>query len=206
MLLRDTEERVMGDRQWGKMKVTGHGLWVMGKRKKEGYRSWVMGYGTRKFFVFFVFITYNLLPITYDLLPITYYPSSTCAQDTAQQKQQQVKRTIEEERLNILKGDIQKEIEQYKKLKKDIDDAQKSLEEKNQEKLVKVVKMFEAMPAEEAARRMEKLDEDIAVSILASLKPKAAGKILAQMESEKAAALSQKILARGKVSQEKTSR
>lgn len=157
-----------------------------------------MGYGTRIFFVF-------LFSITYNLLPVTYYLSSTCAQEPAQQKQQPVKRSMEEERLNILKTDIRKEIEQYKKLKKDIDAAQKSLEEKNREKLARVVKIFEAMPPEEAARRMEKLDEDVAVSILASLKPKSAGKILAQMESEKAAVLAEKILARGKVSQEKNS-
>ncbi|MFZ6008041.1 MAG: magnesium transporter MgtE N-terminal domain-containing protein, partial [Nitrospirota bacterium] len=73
------------------------------------------------------------------------------------------------------------------------------------EGLLKVAKMYEAMPPEEAARKLEKLDEDVAVIILNSLKPKTAGKILAQMENDKAASLSKKILIKGKVLQEKTS-
>lgn len=161
-------------------------------------------------------LCYLLFTTCYLLLATGYF---LYAQEAGQQRQAQTarqgnaaatsreteKKTIEEERLNILKDDIRKEIDQYKKLKKDIDDAQKSLDEQNREKLAKVVKMFEAMPADEAARKMEKLDDDIAVSILSALKPKTAGKILAQMENEKAAALSQKILARGKVAPEKTS-
>lgn len=122
----------------------------------------------------------------------------------AQQPVQQ--KSLEEERLKILKADIQKEIEELKKLKKEIEDAQKALDEKSQEKLAKVAKMYESMLPEEAARKLEKLDEDTAVIILNSLKPKTAGKILAQMENEKAASLSKKLLIKGRVLQEKTSR
>lgn len=115
-------------------------------------------------------------------------------------------RTIEEERLNILKTDIQKEIDQYKKLKKEMEEAQKTVDEKSQEKLARVAKMFEAMPVEDAARKLEKLDEDTAVAILTAVKPKTAGKILAQIETEKAVSLSKKILSKGPPAQEKTSR
>ncbi|MBI3593005.1 MAG: hypothetical protein HY099_05965 [Nitrospirae bacterium] len=134
-------------------------------------------------------------------------------QSQLQQKQQQPlqqgvpakQRTLEEERLNILKADIQKEIANYKRLRQEIDEAQKVIDEKAKERLMKVVKMYEAIPSEEAARRLEKLDEDIAVSILTSLKPKTAGKILAQMENERAVSLSKRIIVKGKVPQEKTS-
>lgn len=123
-------------------------------------------------------------------------------QPTAQQKSPA---SLEEERLTILKADIKKEIERLEKLKKEIEEAQKALDVKIQEGLLKVAKMYESMPAEEAARKLEKLDEDAAVIILNSLKPKTAGKILAQMENDKAASLSKKLLIKGKVLQEKTS-
>ncbi|MCL4536496.1 MAG: hypothetical protein M1610_02735 [Nitrospirae bacterium] len=140
--------------------------------------------------------------MTYNLLPITYHLSF------AQQKEQQPaaqQRSLEEDRLNILKADIKKEIERLEKLKKEMEGVQKALDLKIQEGLLKVAKMYEAMPPEEAARKLEKLDEDTAVIILNSLKPKIAGKILAQMESDRAASLSKKILIKGKVLQEKTS-
>lgn len=163
--------------------------------EKKDHRSWVMGYRLRLFIFFLFFMTYNLLPITYHL-------------SFAQQKEQQPaaqQRSLEEDRLNILKADIKKEIERLEKLKKEMEGVQKALDLKIQEGLLKVAKMYEAMPPEEAARRLEKLDEDTAVIILNSLKPKTAGKILAQMESDRAASLSKKILIKGKVLQEKTS-
>ncbi len=163
--------------------------------EKKDHRSWVMGYRLRLFIFFLFFMTYNLLPITYHL-------------SFAQQKEQQPaaqQRSLEEDRLNILKADIKKEIERLEKLKKEMEGVQKALDLKIQEGLLKVAKMYEAMPPEEAARKLEKLDEDTAVIILNSLKPKTAGKILAQMESDRAASLSKKILIKGKVLQEKTS-
>jgi len=128
----------------------------------------------------------------------------TYAQQPAAQ-QKSLPASLEEERLNILRSDVKKEIERLEKLKKEIEEAQKALDIKIQEGLLKVAKMYEAMPPEEAARKLEKLDEDAAVIILNSLKPKTAGKILAQMENDKAASLSKKILIKGKVLQEKTS-
>ncbi|GER94447.1 hypothetical protein A45J_2210 [hot springs metagenome] len=125
------------------------------------------------------------------------------AQQPAAQQRSSV--SLEEERLIILKADIKKEIERLEKLKKEIEEAQKALDMKIQEGLLKVAKMYESMPPEEAARKLEKLDEDIAVIILNSLKPKTAGKILAQMENDKAASISKKILIKGKVLQEKSS-
>lgn len=172
-------------------------------------------------FYIFIIALLSLYLIAYNLLP---QASSVGAQEQKQQdappEQQEAtvkniddknargagRRTLEEERLNIIKADIQKEIEEYKKLKKEIEDARKSLDLKNQEKLVKVGKMFESMPPEDAAQKLDKLDEDTAVAILTSIKPKAAGRILALMENEKAASLSKKIIEKGKVEQEKTSR
>jgi flagellar motility protein MotE (MotC chaperone) len=102
--------------------------------------------------------------------------------------------SLEEERLKILKADIQAQIEQLKKLKQELEQEKKGLEGKKKEQLVKVAKIYESMPAEEAAKAIEKLDDDTAILILTSLKPRTAGKVLGQIESARAASLSKKAL------------
>ena len=119
---------------------------------------------------------------------------------TAQEKKPEVKAatSLEEERLKILRADLQAQIEQLKKLKQELEVMQKGLEGKRQEQLTKVVKIYEAMAAEDAAKAIEKLDDDTAVQILSSLKARSAGKIMGQLDPAKAAALSKKVLVRGK--------
>ena len=123
-----------------------------------------------------------------------------CNAATAQEKKPDAKAgtSIEEERLRILKADIQAQIEQLKKLKQEIAEVQKGLEGKRQEQFNKVVKMYESMSAEEAAKAIEKLDDDTAAQILSSMKPRSSGKIMGQLEPAKAATLSKKVLNRGK--------
>ena len=122
----------------------------------------------------------------------------------AQEKKQEPKpgaaqgSSIEEERLKVLKADLQSQMEQLKKLKQELEEQRKGAEGKKQEQTAKVVKMFEAMPAEEAAKTLEKLDDDTAVLILISLKAKSAGKVLAQIDPARAAALSKKALLKAK--------
>src|SRR5208282_5231404 len=143
----------------------------MGKNKTTGH-------GWRIFFIILFSITYSLLPIaycpSYILLPIAYNLSFAQEQTQQQPKQQG---SIEEERLSIIKSDIQKEVEHNEKLKKEIEEAQKNIDENTKERLLKVSKIYEAMPAEEAAKRLEKLDENTAVAIISMLKPRAAGGI-----------------------------
>lgn len=74
----------------------------------------------------------------------------------------------------------------------------KAVDKDRQEQQLKVAKMYESMQPEDAARRLEKIDEESALVILTTLKPKAAGKILAQMDTEKAAALSRRMLKKPK--------
>lgn len=103
-------------------------------------------------------------------------------------------RSLEEERLLILKADIKREIERHERLKREVEEAKRSLEVMRQERLDKVARIYAAMPPEEAARKLEMLDENTAVSILVSLSPRIAGRILANVESEIAASLSEKML------------
>lgn len=110
------------------------------------------------------------------------------------QDQKQQQGPLDKERLDIIKSDIQKEIRYNEKLKKDIEDAQKSMDEATQQRLLKVSKIYEAMAPEEAAKTLEKLDEDTAAAILGNLKPRKAGAILGQMDSDKSASISKKLI------------
>jgi len=60
--------------------------------------------------------------------------------------------------------------------------------------LGQLVKMYESMPAEEAAARIERMTNRKALEILRLLKSKAAGAILAQVKVDRAAKLSEEFL------------
>jgi|GEM_PF-5737819 len=120
------------------------------------------------------------------------------AQPAASQAEQPKPKTIEEDRLGIVKADIKKELEEYRKIRQEIEEMRKAVDKDRQEQQLKVAKMYESMQPEDAARRLEKIDEESALVILTTLKPKAAGKILAQMDTEKAAALSRRMLKKPK--------
>lgn len=57
-----------------------------------------------------------------------------------------------------------------------------------------LAKMYESMPSEEAAARLEKMPEHKAIEILRIVKPKTAGAILAQVRVERAAKLTEQLL------------
>ncbi len=128
---------------------------------------------------------------------MTFHSRSAYAQEQAPQQQTKQQESIEDERLSIIKSDIQKEVEHNEKLKKEIEEAQKQIDENTKERLLKVSKIYEAMPPEEAAKRLEKLDENTAVAIISMLKPRTAGGILAVMDSDKAASISKRIITKG---------
>jgi flagellar motility protein MotE (MotC chaperone) len=63
------------------------------------------------------------------------------------------------------------------------------------QQLAQLAKMYESMPAEEAAARIERMPDRKALEILRSLKSKAAGAILSQVKVERAAKLTEELLA-----------
>lgn len=109
--------------------------------------------------------------------------------------------SIEEERLRILQEDLAKKTEELKKLKEEIDAKIKRQEElkaeltrAQEERYQKLAKIYEQMPPEEAATRIEKLDDETAVNLILAIKPRQAAKILANVNPEKAAILSKLLL------------
>lgn len=136
----------------------------------------------------------TLLPLS-----LTIHAQQETQKSTAQKPADPMKpKSIEEDRLGIVKADIQKEIEEYRKIKQELDEMRKAIDKERLEQQLKVAKMYESMQPEDAARRIERLDDESALVILTTLKPKSAGKILAQMDTEKAASLSKKLLRKPK--------
>ncbi len=109
--------------------------------------------------------------------------------------------SIEEERNRILQEDLSKKIDELKKLKEEINkkikeqgELKAQLEKAQSENYQRLAKIYESMPPEEAAARLEKLDDDTATILILAIKPRQAAKILANVNPEKAAILSKKIV------------
>nr|MBI3612605.1 hypothetical protein [Nitrospirota bacterium] len=114
-----------------------------------------------------------------------------------------------ETRLASLKGEVEEILgrhEQAMKLAEKArknDEEQKAVAAQKQGKVdadtlkadrAKIAKMYETMPAEEAAARIEKMPSDRALELLRLLKGKTAGAILAQVHPAKAAKLTERLI------------
>ena len=100
----------------------------------------------------------------------------------------------EEERLNMLRNSIELSLKQYSSLR---DKMPKGIKEnKSQAGIMQMARIYESMSVEEAAQRIEKMDADLAVNLLSTIKSKQAGKILGAITAEKAASLSARIVSR----------
>lgn len=109
--------------------------------------------------------------------------------------------SIEEERTKIIQEDLSKKIEELKKLRDEInakikeqEEIKAQLEKARSENYQRLAKIYESMPPEEAASRIEKLDDDTATTLILAIKPRQAAKILANVNPEKAAIISKKIV------------
>ncbi|CUS31630.1 conserved exported hypothetical protein [Candidatus Nitrospira nitrificans] len=110
-----------------------------------------------------------------------------------------------EERLMIVRGQIEELLDQNEALEKRIQNAQakdtpqqaKALAAKDrvvQEQRTQLAKIFESMPSEDAASRLEHMPDRKAIEILKLVKAKTAGAILAQVKADRAAKLTEQLL------------
>ena len=114
-----------------------------------------------------------------------------------------------EERLLMLKGELEQILAKQEKLaaaqkQKGAESQQREQERKlRQEKAAtdsrnqhqaQLAKIYEAMPAEEAAASLERMPERKAIEVLRILKSKSAGAILAAVRPERAARLTEQLL------------
>jgi flagellar motility protein MotE (MotC chaperone) len=113
-----------------------------------------------------------------------------------------------EERLMIVRGQIEELLDQNEALEKKIQSAQakedrapslqvKAHAEKErsaQEQRTQLAKIYESMPSEDAASRLEHMPDRKAIEILKMVKAKTAGAILAQVKADRAAKLTEQLL------------
>ncbi len=115
-----------------------------------------------------------------------------------------------EERLMIVRTQIEELLEQNEALEKKIQSAQEKKEDRvstqqakakgekerqAQEERTRLAKMYESMPSEDAAARLEHMPDRKAVEILRLVKSKTAGLILSQVKADRAAKLTEQLLA-----------
>ena len=99
----------------------------------------------------------------------------------------------EEERLKELKLALEKKIETLAQLEKKIADLVATKKTIEDEKLLKLAKVFEETPAEQAGPLLSKLDIDIAAQLLMKMTGRKAGKIWGFVEPARAVEISKVI-------------
>jgi flagellar motility protein MotE (MotC chaperone) len=111
-----------------------------------------------------------------------------------------------EERLIIVRGQVEELLDQNEALEKRIQSAQDKVppqqaklqaekERSAQDQRTQLAKMYESMPSEDAASRLERMPDRKAIEILRLVKAKTAGAILAQVKADRAAKLTEQLLA-----------
>ncbi|MBX3329442.1 MAG: hypothetical protein KF722_03495 [Nitrospira sp.] len=111
-----------------------------------------------------------------------------------------------EERLMIVRGQVEELLDQNEALEKRIQNAQAKVpaqqaklqaekERVAQDQRTQLAKMYEAMASEDAASRLERMPDRKAIEILRMVKAKTAGAILAQVKADRAAKLTEQLLA-----------
>jgi flagellar motility protein MotE (MotC chaperone) len=96
---------------------------------------------------------------------------------------------LKEERLGSLKKDLDAKIVELNKMQAKYESLIVRVEEARSERVKKTVKIYESMAPAEAAPRLEKLNEKLAVQILAKMNAKKAGRILGIVQLDKAVKL-----------------
>jgi len=111
-----------------------------------------------------------------------------------------------EQRLMIVRGQVEELLDQNEALEKKIQSVQAKVptqqaklqaekERAAQDQRTQLAKMYEAMASEDAASRLERMPDRKAIEILRMVKAKTAGAILAQVKADRAAKLTEQLLA-----------
>lgn len=101
-----------------------------------------------------------------------------------------------EEQLNMLQTTIDQKLQKMTSVQKKIEELLAAREDLIGRSIKHLVKVYSAMKPNEAAKLMEKLDQDISIQIFSKMKGKNAAKILGKMDTSIATNLSDKIAKR----------
>lgn len=107
-------------------------------------------------------------------------------------KEEELKRR--EDRLQTLEQDLEQKIAELQRIQNRIDQQVELRKDLTEQGIVKLAKVYEAMPAEEAATLIETIDRDVAVLVLSKMRGRQAGKVLASVDPEIASRISELIV------------
>jgi flagellar motility protein MotE (MotC chaperone) len=96
---------------------------------------------------------------------------------------------VEEARLQGLRAEVDARITEFIQEREGLEKALKTMKSEGEEGMRSLAKIYENMPTEEAASRIERLEERLAVEILKSMSSRVSGKVLAFVGPSKAAIL-----------------
>lgn len=97
---------------------------------------------------------------------------------------------LREIELKTLEGEVDKKLAELRELRTELQALVGQKDNLQGKRLVELGKMYEKMEAAQAAELITELDEGLAVDILARMKSKSVGRILNNLEPDKAARLS----------------
>ncbi len=105
---------------------------------------------------------------------------------------------VEEERLLVLRKEVDMKIAKYEKLLGQAEEKQKRKQEKKDARVDQIVKLFEGMSPEGAAARLAALDDGMAAAILGRMKSRKASAALSVMDPKRVAVIALRIVGRVK--------
>lgn len=107
----------------------------------------------------------------------------------------------EERKLNSLKDEILSKIDKLEETEKRVTILLEAVKKINDQKYMRLAKVYEAAPPEQAGAMLEKLDTKTAAAIIMSMKSKKAGAILGYVKPGKAVEITREITSQTKKAQ-----
>jgi flagellar motility protein MotE (MotC chaperone) len=92
--------------------------------------------------------------------------------------------------LKTLQTEVDKKLNELRRLREEVEKLVAQKDEEENARILNLSKVYEKMDPSKAASIIATLETDLAVDILANMKQKSAGKVLNNLEGEKAASLS----------------
>lgn len=96
--------------------------------------------------------------------------------------------------LKIAEEEIDKKLEQLKVYEQKLEQLLQKYNQKEQENIASLIKLYTSMKPKDAARLFNTLDMDITVALLRGMKPSNASAILSQMDSAKARTVTSELI------------
>jgi len=115
----------------------------------------------------------------------------TLQQEYERLQQRELALQEREMKLKTLQAEVDKRLAELQKLRSEVDGLLARKKKGEQERAAQLAKMYEKMEPANVARLLVGLEEPLAVQVLGKMRPKAAGKVLNQLDADTAARLSQ---------------